>query len=124
MATIHLDQWATILIDGYAKEGHPEWGCADNAPCNNVEEQDKEEFKVFVDQEEIGHYIDQGPLRNAWLPSGLWQTRGAYAPGDHQITVQHFYVESPDMKAQSVDYKLSVCAEPAAEPTATETSHP
>lgn len=110
-AEVTLKAVSLVWVGGYAREGHPEQGCIDGQPCPGYESQDKEEFKVSFDTEELGTYRDKGADRQAWIAFGMWQTTKSFAPGTYKIRVEHLYM-GQWVGAQSVDYKLSFCAFP------------
>jgi hypothetical protein len=115
--TITLTGESQVWVGGHAKEGHPELGCEDGVPCEKAPGQDKEEFRVLFDTQELGVYYDKGLDRNAWLPFGDWPVSTLVGPGPHTIAVEYLYKEFAGMSTQSVDYKLSFCTFPVATPT-------
>ncbi len=110
--SFHLDCKADLIVDGFAKEGHPEnVNCTlsggSDPECN--QHQDYESFKVGVDGTTFGNYTDYAgspDVQNAWFNAGPWTT---IAPdGDHNLTFTHS--EDGTTGIQSVYYKVSVCA--------------
>ena len=102
---------ANLLVVGFAKEGHPENpGCSpeggpgEPSVCNQF--QDYENFVVALDGSIFGQYTDDlGPIENAWFPAGPWVTDANQ--GQHELMFIH---TQEGEGAQSVHYKVSVCA--------------
>jgi hypothetical protein len=111
---------AQIVIMGWAKEGHPENGCDPYDTNGGCQIQEHEDFSIAVDTHTIGEFwdADYGPEEHAWfqMPDFYANVGG----GTHQLTFTHFLQGDT---AESVDYKVSLCA-PATAPTATHTATP
>lgn len=120
---VALDYEAALVVIGFAKEGHPE-NCPDGVSCGQG--QLHEEFSVAVNEELIGGYYDQ-TSGDAWFAAGPWRTVNALPADAIQIDVAHL---GTGTTAESVSYKLTVCANtlvnetPTATPTSTSTVTP
>jgi hypothetical protein len=106
---------ADLVVLGFSKEGHPELGCdsvpvvGDPLACTQT--QDLEEYDVDVDGGTIGGYDDNqgaGGVENAWFENEEWETTAS--AGGHNMTFTHRYA-SQNVGVQSVDYRVSLCAE-------------
>ncbi len=110
--SFHLDCNADLIVDGFAKEGHPEnTNCTpfvgSEPSCN--QHQDYESFEVDLDGTIFGNYTDYvgaPDVENAWFDAGPWTTIAS--DGDHNLTFTHSADGTTGI--QSVDYKISVCA--------------
>ncbi|MEM8529629.1 MAG: choice-of-anchor A family protein [Chloroflexota bacterium] len=109
---VPFDSQITVL--GHVKEGHPERGCPGGRNCGQG--QMYEEFNVAVNDEVIGEYLDKGNVDD-WFSVGPWVTQAIVPSGKVDIVTAHLLEGSG---AQSVDYKLTVCAEPIDTPTPTQ----
>ena len=109
-----------ILIMGWTKEGHPEIGCEPYDHCGNCKIQEHEDYSIAVDGHVVGEFWDAnyGPEEHAWfqMPDFYSNVSG----GTHQLTFTHSLQGDT---AESVDYKVSLCA-PSTAPTATNTATP
>lgn len=106
--TVPLAFEAQVTVLGYAREGHPE-ACPGGATCGQG--QLHEEFAVGINGVVVGTHTDQGDI-DAWLPLGPWQTPAVLPAGELELTVAHLLQGTTP---ESVSYKLTVCAEPAAQ---------
>lgn len=105
---------AELVVEGFAKEGHPEscslGGDLPSDPEGCDQNQNYESFEVDVDGgTPFGMYTDNqgdGGVQNAWFPAGPWDTV-ASAGDDHELTFTHTQEGSG---FQSVVYKVSLCA--------------
>ncbi len=111
--SFHLYCDADLIVDGFAKEGHPE-----NTNCTLLggsdpqctQYQDYENFEVDLDGTTFGNYTDYvgtPDLENAWFDAGPWATSAS--DGDHDLTFTHSEDGTTDV--QSVSYKVRLCAQ-------------
>jgi hypothetical protein len=105
---------------GWTKEGHPENGCDPFASKGGCKIQEHEDYSIAIDGRKVGDFWDAnyGPEEHAWfqMPDFYANVSG----GTHQLTFTHSLLGNT---AESVDYKISLCA-PSTAPTATNTATP
>lgn len=113
-----------LLIKGYVTEGHPEARCPSDDPnslCNQPQSQ--EEFKLEIDGDEIYRYADKGPGVNLTSSTGDIKVTNL-AQGTKKLIASHLHPKSETFKpktAESVAYKISVCAKYVTSTTVTST---
>ncbi|MFP4438636.1 MAG: choice-of-anchor A family protein, partial [Chloroflexaceae bacterium] len=117
---LNLDSDAMITVVGLVKEGHPEVGCPGGSRCEQGQMQ--EEFDLAINGEVIGAYTDQGNV-DAWFEIGPWETEAVVPMDSDEMVTTHLHIND-GRGAESVDYKLTVCAEPVETPTATPEPQP
>ncbi|MFW5719681.1 MAG: hypothetical protein ACOCXT_01480 [Candidatus Dojkabacteria bacterium] len=107
-----LDYDSNIMIIGHVKEGHPEDGCDDgpdddsNPSCD--QDQGHEEFEAIIEGVSIGEYEDEGEGIDSWFTIDPWETGFTVGAGDNEVKFEH---KGEGEGAQSVDYKLTICAQ-------------
>ncbi len=118
-----LDYDSNIMIIGHVKEGHPEDGCDDgpdddsNPSCD--QDQGNEEFEAIIEGVSIGEYEDEGEGIDSWFTIDPWETGFTVGAGDNEVKFEH---KGEGEGAQSIDYKLTICAQPVeTSPTPTPT---
>jgi hypothetical protein len=115
---LSLSEDARLTVLGYAEEGHPD-ACPDGRICGQG--QMHEEFRVSINNATIGVHHDHGDV-DTWIPVGPWQTSSVVSADDDVVMeVSHLL---GGKTAESVSFKLTVCAEPVTpgdDPTPTPT---
>lgn len=103
-----IDYEAIINIQGLVKEGHPELDCT-GTELGHCQWQYLEEFSMQIEGETIGQYLDKGAV-DEWFTVSNWKTSAALPAGNYQAVTTHSHINNAPT-AESVDYKLTACAE-------------
>ncbi len=104
---LDLSEDARLTVLGYAEEGHPD-ACPDGRLCGQG--QMHEEFRVSINDATIGVHHDRGAV-DTWIPVGPWQTSSVVSADDDDVVMEVSHLLGGDT-AESVSFKLTVCAEP------------